>query len=82
MKTAISIADATFVKAESLAKRLGVSRSKLYTLAIEEFIETHSDEQVPELLNQIYNEEESAIAPDIVHAQLKIAEEGEDYETW
>jgi hypothetical protein len=82
MKTAISIVDKTFLKAEDLSKRLGISRSKLYTLAVEEFIESHSDEQVTELLNQVYDTEDSSIAPDILHAQLKVSDEDADYETW
>jgi hypothetical protein len=38
MKTAISIPDDVFKHAESTAKRLGVSRSELFTRAMREFL--------------------------------------------
>jgi predicted transcriptional regulator len=38
VKTAISISDEIFNKAEELAESLGISRSELYTQAIANFI--------------------------------------------
>jgi hypothetical protein len=38
MKTAISIPDEVFADAERVAKRLGVSRSELFTRAMREFL--------------------------------------------
>ncbi len=38
MKTAISILDEIFKKAERLARRLGISRSQLYAHAVEDYV--------------------------------------------
>ena len=38
MKTAISLPDELFEEAESLASRLGMSRSGLYAAALEDFM--------------------------------------------
>jgi hypothetical protein len=54
MKTAISIPDDEFKKAEELAARLGMSRSELYRSALAEFVSRHSEEAVTERLNDLY----------------------------
>jgi RimJ/RimL family protein N-acetyltransferase len=57
MKTAISIPDAEFEAAEKVAKRLGMSRSKLYRKAIADFLTRHADHRVTEKLNEVYAED-------------------------
>jgi hypothetical protein len=42
MKTAISIPDEIFEQAERAAKRLGLSRSELFTKAVKEFLDQRS----------------------------------------
>ena len=59
MKTAISIPDEIFEKAERTAKKLGVSRSELYTKAIRDFVERYRRENLTEKLNEIYFADES-----------------------
>jgi metal-responsive CopG/Arc/MetJ family transcriptional regulator len=54
MKTAISLPDALFESAESLAHRLGVSRSELFATAVAAFIAQHDDTLVTERLNAVY----------------------------
>lgn len=54
MKTAISIPDPIFRTAEGLAKRLGLSRSELYVRAISSYVETHKNQKVTNLLNEVY----------------------------
>ena len=46
MKTAISVPDEVFEKAEATAKRLKISRSELYSRALQEFLDTHSPDRV------------------------------------
>lgn len=46
MKTAISIPDDVFERAERAAKRLGLSRSELFTRAIKAFIATRAEENI------------------------------------
>lgn len=61
MKTAISIPDPIFKAAERLARRLGLTRSRLYTKAVTEYIQKHKNDFVCEKLNEIYERESSSL---------------------
>jgi metal-responsive CopG/Arc/MetJ family transcriptional regulator len=71
MKTAISIPDEIYQSADQLAKRLGMSRSELYSKAVSIFINAHQNEAVTKALDQIYEKEKSGIDPVINVMQLK-----------
>tara|TARA_R110002110_G_scaffold405241_1_gene624165 strand:+ start:466 stop:702 length:237 start_codon:yes stop_codon:yes gene_type:complete len=58
MKTAISIPDKVFEAADRTAKKLGVSRSELYSTAIYEYIERLKIEDVTSRLNDLYASED------------------------
>lgn len=71
MKTAISLPDALFAEAEQVAKRLRMSRSRLYARAIGRFVKQHRSRNVTEQLNDLYSKEDSSVDP-VLHAlQLK-----------
>ena len=53
MKTAISIPDDVFDEAEQLTRRLGKSRSQLYTEALREYLARHDADAVTEALNRV-----------------------------
>jgi metal-responsive CopG/Arc/MetJ family transcriptional regulator len=57
MKTAISIPDPVFEAAERLAKRLGKSRSQLYSEAVAHYVEQRRDAEVTDRLNAILDTE-------------------------
>jgi hypothetical protein len=76
MKTAISIPNDVFEAAEKLARRLGVSRSQLYTSAVSEFLRRHFTDGVTEKLNEIYGEEPSEL--DSVTRALQYANLGQE----
>lgn len=57
MKTAISIPDKIFYEAESLSKKLGVSRSELYVRAINEYLRAYRDESITAKLNELFEEQ-------------------------
>ena len=61
MKTAVSMPDSIFKAAEELAKRLGISRSALFTQAVADFIKKHKNERVTAALDEIYGEESSRL---------------------
>ncbi len=61
MKTAISIPDPIFKTAERLARRLGITRSYLYTKAVTEYVQKHKNDKVCEKLNEIYERESSSL---------------------
>jgi len=70
MKTAISIPDSTFRSAEQLAKRLGMSRSKLFASAVQAYVESHQNGSVTDALNRVYAEEESRLDPVLTKMQV------------
>lgn len=57
VKTAISIQKSLFDQAESLAQQLNVSRSRLFGLAIEDFIKHHQSRLLLEEIDQAYADE-------------------------
>ena len=54
MKTAISVPDHVFRLTEQLAARLGVSRSELYSRALEALVDKHRDDWITSRLNEIF----------------------------
>jgi metal-responsive CopG/Arc/MetJ family transcriptional regulator len=72
MKTAISIEDKVYRNAEDTAARMGLSRSRLYTLAIEEYIQKHRSDELLEQLNAVYSVENAKLDDDLARAQSKL----------
>jgi metal-responsive CopG/Arc/MetJ family transcriptional regulator len=56
MKTAISLPDTLYERAEETATYLGIPRSKLYALALEEFVINHNANIITEKINEIYDQ--------------------------
>lgn len=56
MKTAISIPDEVFAKADQLAKQLKKSRSQLYSEAVAEYLARRSDDEITESWNRALEE--------------------------
>lgn len=56
MKTALSIPDDVFNRAERLARRLHTSRSQLYTRALADFVVQHEDDQITSTMNEVIRE--------------------------
>lgn len=77
MKTAISIPDELFQSADQYARNHGVSRSSLYTLAVAQFLKTHSTEHITRQLNEIYAKESSKINSTISSLQFSSLEKEE-----
>lgn len=61
MKVAVSIPEELFESAETLGKRLRVSRSRLYATALSEFLAKHHGRKTTDRLNQLYAAEESRL---------------------
>lgn len=70
METAVSIPDRVFEAAEAIGQRLGLSRSELYTRALQAFIATHDKQYVTDALNQIYSEYPSLLEPAVTQMQI------------
>ena len=71
MKTAISIPDVVFRAADQAARRLRVSRSQLYTRAIEEFLEVYAPSNVIQRLDEVYGENPSGLDPNLADLQAR-----------
>ena len=56
MKTAISISDEIFKRAERLTRRLGVSRSQLYAHAFDDYVKKRRPESITEAMNRVVDE--------------------------
>ena len=54
IKTAISLHESLFEQAEALAREMKVSRSRLFVIALENFIRDYQDRQLFEKINQAY----------------------------
>jgi len=53
MKTAVSVPDDVFNRAELLAKQLKLNRSQLFSRALAEFVLRHAPEEITEALNRV-----------------------------
>lgn len=69
MKTAISIPDPLFEAAEKFARHKGLSRSQLYAIALQEYLQSHQPDQITQQLDAIYADEDSTIDPLFVSLQ-------------
>jgi metal-responsive CopG/Arc/MetJ family transcriptional regulator len=52
MKTAVSLPDQLFEKAEATAKALGVSRSRLIQIALEDYLKQRREEELTAEINR------------------------------
>ena len=71
MKTAISIPDPLFKEAERFSNRHKISRSKLYSRAVAEYLKTESSSGVRERLDAVYGNEDSSV--DVVLSRMQEA---------
>jgi metal-responsive CopG/Arc/MetJ family transcriptional regulator len=61
MKVALSIPNELFDSAETLGKKLGVSRSHLYATALAEFLAKHRGRKTTARLNAVYATDDSRL---------------------
>jgi hypothetical protein len=73
VKTAISVPDSLFRRAEKTAKRLGISRSELYARALDEFLANVDGARVKESYDRAFGGPEGAMDDAFVRAAGKKA---------
>jgi len=56
IKTAISLQGSLLEQVDALARELDVSRSRLFVLAAEEFIQRHKNQELLEAINAAYDD--------------------------
>lgn len=72
MKTAISVPDAVFRRAEKLARRLKKSRSQLYSEALADYVSRHDPAAITAALDDLYVSENSHPDPLVSDAALRV----------
>ena len=77
MKTAVSVPDDVFAKAERLAKRLKISRSKLYSRALSEYVARHAPEAITDALDRLSAELEGEPDRFVLAAGRRVLEQTE-----
>ena len=56
MKTAVSIPDNIFERAEQLARREQRSRSEVYAAALDEYVARHANDEITDTMNRVCDE--------------------------
>jgi predicted transcriptional regulator len=77
MKTAVSIPDGVFEKAEHLARRMKKSRSQLFSNALEEYVDRHAPDRVTETMDKVCAEIGTEADPFVSAASRRILERSE-----
>lgn len=72
MKTAVSVPDPLFKEAEKLKKRLKVSRSQLYSRAVESYVKAHLHSDVTRRWNEVLKDVDSRPDPVLTRLQSKV----------
>lgn len=71
MKTAISIPDDIFRKADALARKRRMSRSALYTAAIQTYVADADGAELSKRLHDYYDHEDSSLDPALLGQQMR-----------
>lgn len=74
MKTAVSVPNEVFERAERLAKRLEVSRSELYSRALREYLARHTPDEVTQALDRLSEDLDTSADDFVREASRRILE--------
>ena len=77
MRAVVSIPDSLFKAADELADRMGVTRSRLYAVALQRFVNDHDDEAITTKVNEIYATESWGLDPILQSIQTRSLKKGE-----
>ena len=82
MKTAISLSDILFEKAEKTASNMGIPRSRLFSIALEEFFERHNDQMITNKINEVYDKIDQSKFDHYLDAGLESTRNLTKNDTW
>ena len=71
VKTAVSLPDDLFLRAEATAYRVRVSRSEFYARAIAQYLKFEQSESVTERLNDLYSRRPAKLTSALHKAQIR-----------
>lgn len=63
MKTAVSISDLLFTRAEKYSKKVKLSRSRLYSDALEEYLDRREKTKIVEQINRVCETVDTSVDP-------------------
>jgi len=72
MKTAISVSDDVFQLSEKLAKKLKVSRSKVFAMGVKKLAEEYDDDEIIARINKVCEETDTSLDPFWKEAQGRV----------
>lgn len=72
MKTAVSVPDPVFKEAEKLKKKLGVSRSQLYSRAVDSYVKAHRRSDVTRQMDEVLKDVDSRSDPVMSRLQSRV----------
>lgn len=72
MKTAVSVPDDVFEKAEQLARRERRSRSEVYSTALREYVARHSPDEITDALDRVVADVGATTEPFVGRAAARI----------
>jgi len=78
VKTAISLEKPVLEEVNSLAKKLNISRSRLFALAVQEFIQRYKNKELLKSINKAYKdvpETEDRLVSRMRHHHFKIVKD-------
>jgi len=71
VKTAISIDKSLFAQADALARRMKISRSRLFVIALEDYIRQQENRRLLEEVNAVYADEPSGEEKELLRRMRK-----------
>lgn len=71
IKTAVSVKESLFRDAEAVAQEMGVARSQLYALALEEFLARRHNRKLLREINEAYGAPPDAEETKLLHAMRR-----------
>jgi hypothetical protein len=72
MKTAISVPNHVFELSEKLAKKLKVSRSKIFAMGVRKLGEEYDDDDITARINKVCEEVDTSLDPTIKKYQNRV----------
>ena len=77
MKTAVSIPDELFHRADELARKRGKSRSQVYQEALAEYLLRRDEQSITDSLNEVVDEVGAEVDPWLAEASRQTLERSE-----
>ena len=82
MKTAISLPDDLFARAERTANQLGIPRSQLFARAVYEYLSRHDPESITTRINESLEHENAGLDAALTNMQFETINRIHDDESW